>query len=85
MPASFRSHLSNLGYNGVICYPSFNNSSIEPCSQDRITEIRIEEILDEENNQKYYWIYYYKNEEIKIIGKSSVKPQCFRQVARYLK
>ena len=25
MPASFRSHLSNLGYNGVICYPSFNN------------------------------------------------------------
>lgn len=51
---------------------------------DKITEIRIEEILDK-NNQKYYWIYYYKNEEIKIIGKSSVKPQCFRQVARYLK
>ena len=25
VPASFRSHLSNLGYNGVICYPSFNN------------------------------------------------------------
>ena len=52
---------------------------------DKITEIRIEEILDGENNQKYYWIYYYKNEEIKIIGKSFVKPQCFRQVARYLK
>ena len=52
---------------------------------DKIIEIRIEEILDEENNQKYYWIYYYKNEEIKIIGKSFVKPQCFRQVARYLK
>ncbi len=52
---------------------------------DRITEIRIEEILDDENNQKYYWIYYYKNGEIKIIGKSSVKPQCFSQVARYLK
>ena len=52
---------------------------------DRITEIRIEEILDDENNQKYYWIYYYKNDEIKIIGKSSVKPQCFRQAARYLK
>ena len=28
VPASFRSHLSNLGYNGVICYPSFNNTSI---------------------------------------------------------
>ena len=39
VPASFRSHLSNLGYNGVICYPSFNNSSIEACSQDRIERI----------------------------------------------
>ena len=39
MPASFRSHLSNIGYNGVICYPSFNNSSIEACSQERIEKI----------------------------------------------
>ena len=39
VPASFRSHLSNLGYNGVICYPSFNNASIEACSQDRIEKI----------------------------------------------
>jgi MraZ protein len=39
VPASFRSHLSTLGYNGVICYPSFNNSSIEACSQDRIEKI----------------------------------------------
>ena len=39
VPASFRSHLSNLGYNSVICYPSFNNSSIEACSQDRIEKI----------------------------------------------
>ena len=39
VPASFRSHLSNLGYNGVICYPSFNNSAIEACSQDRIEKI----------------------------------------------
>ena len=52
---------------------------------DRITEIRIEEILDDENNQKYYWIYYYKNDEIKIIGKACVQPQCFSQVTRYLK
>ena len=29
VPASFRSYLSNLGYNGIICYPSFNNQSIE--------------------------------------------------------
>ena len=39
MPASFRSYLSNLGYNGVICYPSFNNSSIEAWPQDRIEKI----------------------------------------------
>ena len=39
VPASFRSYLSNLGYNGIICYPSFNNPSIEACSQDRIEKI----------------------------------------------
>ena len=39
VPASFRSHLSNLVYNGVICYPSFNNTSIEACSQERIEKI----------------------------------------------
>ena len=39
MPASFRSYLSNMGYNGVICYPSFNNTSIEGCSQNRIEKI----------------------------------------------
>ena len=39
MPASFRSYLSNMGYNGVICYPSFNNPSIEACHQSRIEKI----------------------------------------------
>ena len=39
MPASYRSHLSNLGYNGVVCYPSFNNQSIEAWPQDRIEKI----------------------------------------------
>ena len=39
MPASFRSYLSSLGYNGVVCYPSFNNQSIEACSQDRIEKL----------------------------------------------
>ena len=52
---------------------------------DKITENRIEEFFDEENNQHYYWIYYFKNEKVKIIGKSSVKPKCFRQIARYRK
>ena len=39
MPASFRSYLSNLGYNGVVCFPSFNNYSIEAWTQDRIEKI----------------------------------------------
>ena len=39
VPASFRSYLSNLGYNGVICFPSFNNHSIEAWPQDRIEKI----------------------------------------------
>ena len=39
VPASFRSYLSNLGYNGVICYPSFSNYSIEAWPQDRIEKI----------------------------------------------
>ena len=39
VPASFRSYLSNLGYNGVICYPSFNNQTIEAWPKDRIEKI----------------------------------------------
>ena len=39
MPASFRSYLSSMGYNGVICYPSFNNPSIEGRSQNRIEKL----------------------------------------------
>ena len=39
MPASFRSYLSNIGYNGVICYPSFNNPAIEGCTQNRIEKL----------------------------------------------
>ena len=39
MPASFRSYLSSMGYNGVICYPSFNNPSIEACPQSRIEKL----------------------------------------------
>ena len=39
VPASFRSYLSSMGYNGVICYPSFNNLSIEACYQSRIEKL----------------------------------------------
>ena len=36
VPAIFRSYLSNLGYNGIICFPSFNHQCIESWPQDRI-------------------------------------------------
>ena len=39
VPASYRSYLSNLGYNGIICFPSFNNQSIESWPQERIEKI----------------------------------------------
>jgi len=39
VPASYRTYLSNLGYNGIICFPSFNNQCIEAWSQDRIEKI----------------------------------------------
>ena len=39
VPASYRSYLSNIGYNGIICYPSFNHNCIEAWPQDRIEKI----------------------------------------------
>ena len=39
MPATFRTHLSSMGYNGFICYPSFNYSALEACSQERIEKL----------------------------------------------
>ena len=39
MPASFRSYLSSMGYNGVVFYPSFNNPAIEGCPQNRIEKL----------------------------------------------
>ena len=39
VPASFRSYISNLGYNGIVCYPSFNHECIEAWPQDRIEKI----------------------------------------------
>ena len=39
MPASFRSYLNSMSYSGVICYPSFNNSALEGCPQNRIEKL----------------------------------------------
>ena len=39
MPASFSTYLGSIGYSGVVCYPSFNNPSIEACPQSRIEKL----------------------------------------------
>ena len=39
VPATFRSYLSSMGYNGFISYPSFNHAALEACSQDRIEKL----------------------------------------------
>ena len=39
VPASFRSYLITMGYNGFISYPSFNHTALEACSQDRIEKL----------------------------------------------
>ena len=39
VPATFRSYLNSMGYNGFISYPSFNHSALEGCSQDRIEKL----------------------------------------------
>ena len=38
VPATFRSHLNSMGYNGS-GYPSFNHAALEACSQDRIEKL----------------------------------------------
>ena len=39
VPANFRSHLTSMGYNGFITYPSFNHEALEACPQDRIEKL----------------------------------------------
>ena len=39
VPATFRSYLNSMGYNGFISYPSFNHSALEACSQERIEKL----------------------------------------------
>ena len=60
VPASFRSYLSNTGYNGIVCFPSFNNQSIEAWPQDRIEKISnaIDTLNPFEDKKDYFatWI-----------------------------
>ena len=49
-----------------------------------ITEIRIEEVRDYDNNEFYYYIYCVKDTGQRIeIAKTKSKPKCYKQVAIY--
>ena len=51
---------------------------------DNITEIRIEEVKDYDNNEFYYYIYCVKDTGERIeVCKSKCKPQCYKQLAIY--
>ena len=39
VPATFRSHLNSMGYNGFITDPTFNHSALDGCAQDRIEKL----------------------------------------------
>ena len=39
VPSSFRAYLNSMGFNGFITYPSFNNSALDACAQDRIEKL----------------------------------------------
>tara|TARA_A100000164_G_scaffold98384_1_gene85663 strand:- start:86 stop:541 length:456 start_codon:yes stop_codon:yes gene_type:complete len=56
VPSSFRSYLSNLGYNGIVCYPSFNHDCVEAWSQDRIEKITntIDSLNPFDENKDYF-------------------------------
>tara|TARA_B100001939_G_C16530206_1_gene441735 strand:+ start:384 stop:569 length:186 start_codon:yes stop_codon:yes gene_type:complete len=51
---------------------------------DSITEIRIEEVRDYDNNEFYYYIYCVKDTGERIeIGTSKTKPQFYKQETFY--
>lgn len=51
---------------------------------DSITEIRIEEIKNIDCNEFYYYIYCVKDTSERIeVGKSKIKPQCYKQIVIY--
>ena len=56
VPSQYRSYLSNLGYNGVVCFPSFNYQCIEAWSQDRIEKISkaIDDLSPFEEKKDYF-------------------------------
>ena len=57
-----------------------NNKELE----NSITEIRIEEVRDYDNNEFYYYVYCVKDTGQRIeVGRSKTKPQFYKQISIY--
>ena len=52
--------------------------------RNNITEIRVEEVHDIEEEKVFWRIYYTIDEKIVILGESVVNPQLFRYKSSYL-
>ena len=52
--------------------------------RNNITEIRVEEVHDTEEEKVFWRIYYTIDEKIVILGESIVNPQLFRYKSSYL-
>ena len=57
VPATFRSYLNSVGYNGFISYPSFNHAALEACAQDRIEKLSntIDTLNPFEEKKRFFW------------------------------
>jgi len=62
-----------------------NTIKLNNSTDNSITEIRIEEVRDVDLKFKPYWYIYcvLKNGRRIEVGKSKIKPQCYKQVAIY--
>ena len=70
VPASFRSHISSMGFNSFIAYPSFSNKSLECCTQDRIEKIlglKVN-IINKKNNSGRVTIQYKDLDQFELIS-----------------
>ena len=82
VPATFRSHLGSLGYNGFVTYPSFNHQALEACSQDRIEKLSntMNSLNPFEEKEIFLLHQYYLN--VKIYN--SIRKEGFHYLKNYL-
>ena len=86
VPASYRSYLSNIGYNGIICFPSFNNQCIEAWPQDRIEKIsNAIDSLNPFEEKKDYFATSILSESVNLQFDSEGRVQIIPKLLKYAK